>query len=85
MSIIKIKQNKKITKAITTGLSKLNNYSSTNTLHQSFINTIKQLYISRDIRTLTTATRALDLLKSEDTNKFQAILATNESYRNQDR
>ena len=60
----------KITKAITNGIAKLNNYGSTNSLHQSFINTIKQLYISRDIRTLTTASKALDLLKSGDINNF---------------
>ena len=49
MRIIKNKQNKKISKAITTGIAKLNNYSSTNTTSQHKTNTINHLYIIRDI------------------------------------
>ena len=63
-------QNKKISKAIAIGIAKLNNYSSTKSSHQSFINTLKHLYISRDIRTLNTVTDTLDLLKLKDHTKF---------------
>ena len=70
MTNSKVKSNPKQSKMVSKGINTLNTHSSTNSLHQSFINSIKQLYTSRHIRTVNNATALIDLLKAGDTQKF---------------
>ena len=61
-----IKSQTKITKAVAKNLELLNTYSSNIQRKQSLMDTTKHLYSTRDIRTITSAVSAMDLLRPND-------------------
>ena len=76
MSTSKIVKTKtKLSKAVVNNIATLKSYSSDIPRNQSLMNTVIHLYSTRDIRTLTTAISAMDLLKSNDINKFRTAFA----------
>ena len=70
-----VKTKTKLSQAMEKNLSTLKSYSSNISKNQSLMNTIVYLYSNRDIRTVTTAKSAMDLLKSNDINKFSKEFA----------
>ena len=70
-----VKTKTKLSQAMEKNVSTLKSYSSTIPKNQSLMNTIVYLYSNRDIRTVTTAKSAMDLLKSNDINKFSKEFA----------
>ena len=76
MSTSKIVKTKtKLSKVVVKNITTLKSYSSDIPRNQSLMNTVIHLYSTRDIRTLTTAISAMDLLKSNDINKFRTAFA----------
>ncbi len=53
----------------------LNAYSSTIALNETLMSTVKELYKTRDITNIKTATRAMDLVNSNDLNKVKTKFA----------
>ena len=67
---------KKTTAQFKRNVASLDRYSSTKALNQTLMTLIKSQYENRDITSLQTAKAALDLLESNDLNKFQKKFAT---------
>mgnify|MGYP000332252344 FL=1 len=70
-------QKAKPTKQFKANMAALDAYSSTIALNETLLSTVKELYKTRDITNIKTATRAMDLLKSNDLNKFKKNFANN--------
>ena len=68
-------QKAKPTKQFKANMVALDAYSSTIALNETLMSTVKELYKTRDITNIKTATRAMDLLKSNELNKFKKSFA----------
>ncbi len=68
-------QKAKPTKQFKANMVALDAYSSTIALNETLMSTVKELYKTRDITNIKTATRAMDLLVSNDLNKFKKSFA----------
>ena len=68
-------QKAKPTKQFKANMVALDAYSSTIALNETLMSTVKELYKTRDITNIKTATRAMDLLKSNELNKFKKNFA----------
>ena len=68
-----------LSKKVKQNIESLNEYSSTNALKNSLMNTVKLLYKNRDITNIKTATSAINLLNTNnksDLNKFSKKFST---------